>query len=177
MKRILVITGPTCTGKSGCAVRLAEKLEGEIVSADSMQVYKYMDIGSAKPKREELEKVPHHMIGVIDPRERFSAARYQGMARASVDDILSRGKLPVIAGGTGLYINSIICDMDFAAPPADPAYRGDLEAMESDDLHRLLGKLDPEAALRIHPHNRRKLIRAVEAASAGSGVREFSLNR
>ena len=114
MNTIIIVGGPTACGKTEYAIEIAKALDGEIVSCDSMQLYTYMDIGSAKPNAHELAQVRHHLVDVIDPREKFSAAKYQKLAREAIDDILSRGKTPVIAGGTGLYINSVIYDMNFS---------------------------------------------------------------
>lgn len=165
---ILVVAGPTAAGKTAVSIALAKRYGGEIVSCDSMQLYKYMDIGSAKPTAAEMEEVPHHMIGVIDPREPFSVAVYQEMAKAAIADILERGKLPVICGGTGLYLNALLYEMDFGPSRRDDAYRKKLieiaEKEGEEALHRRLAEADPEAAARIHPHNVKRVIRALEAA-------------
>ena len=110
-KRILVIAGPTAVGKTEYAIEAAKAFNGEIVSCDSMQLYRYMDIGSAKPSMEEREEAVHHLIDFLDPREDFSVARYQSLARDAIDDIMTQGRLPIISGGTGLYLNSILYDM------------------------------------------------------------------
>lgn len=178
MKDILVIAGPTAVGKTEYAIELALRLGGEIVSCDSMQLYKYMDIGSAKPTKEEQARVKHYLVDEIDPREDFSVVRYQKMARAAIDEIHSRGKLPVISGGTGLYLNSLLYDMDFSAPPRQDGYRKELEAIAekqgSQALHERLAEKDPAAAKRIHPNNTKKIIRALEAVeTTGKGIRPF----
>ena len=180
-KRILVIAGPTAVGKTEYAIEAARAFNGEIVSCDSMQLYKYMDIGSAKPSQAERDQAVHHMIDFLDPREEFSVARYQEMARRTIDEILSRGKLPVISGGTGLYLNSILYDMDFAGASGNPGLREDLKAKAAaegpESLHRMLSELDPDAAERIHPNNVKKVIRAIERLEAGEGrVRPFDGN-
>ena len=126
--KILVIVGPTASGKTRLAVELAHEWNGEVVSADSMQVYRRMDIGTAKPTAEEMDGIPHHMIDVADPGEDFSAARYVEMASACVDGILARGRLPIVAGGTGLYIDSLLSGRTFAAFSPDSPLRGELEA-------------------------------------------------
>ena len=126
-KKILVIVGPTASGKTRMAVELAKAHNGEVVSADSMQIYRRMDIGTAKPTAEEMDGVPHHMIDVADPEEDFSVARYVEMAARCVDDVLARGKLPIVAGGTGLYIDSLLSGRTFAPSSPDRALRGDLE--------------------------------------------------
>ena len=165
---ILVIAGPTAAGKTAVSIAMAQRYGGEIVSCDSMQLYKYMTIGSAKPTKEEMGDVPHHMIDVIDPREDFSVAVYQEMATKAIDDILSRGKLPVICGGTGLYLNALLYDMDFGPSRRDDAYRQTLESFADEHgneaLHQRLNEADPSAAERIHPNNRKRVIRALEAA-------------
>lgn len=177
MNNIVIICGPTAVGKTEYAIAAAERLDGEIVSCDSMQLYKFMDIGSAKPTPEEQAQVRHHLIDAVDPREKFSAAKYQQLARKAIDDILSRGKLPVITGGTGLYINSIIYDMDFSAPPADEEERNDLYRIADENgaeyLHDMLKELDSSAAERIHPNNIKKVIRAIESARRGDNIPEF----
>ena len=180
-KRILVIAGPTAVGKTEYAIEAAKAFDGEIVSCDSMQLYKYMDIGSAKPSPEERGQAVHHLIDFLDPREDFSVARYQELAKAAIGDILSRGRLPIISGGTGLYLNSILYDMDFAGASGDPGLRGKLkakaEAEGPEALHRMLSELDPDAAGRIHPNNVKKVIRAIERLEAGEGhVRPFDGN-
>ena len=180
-RRILVIAGPTAVGKTEYAIEAAKAFDGEIVSCDSMQLYKYMDIGSAKPNESERAEAVHHLIDFLDPRDDFSVARYQDMARETIDDILSRGKLPVISGGTGLYLNSIIYDMDFAGAAGDEELRQSLKAKASSEgpeaLHDMLRELDPAAAERIHPNNIKKIIRAIERLKAGEGeVRPFDAN-
>ena len=122
-KQIIIIAGPTAVGKTEYAIETAKAINGEIVSADSMQLYKYMDIGSAKPTVEELSQVKHYLVDEIDPREKFSVAQYQKLAKAAIREIFDKGRVPVISGGTGLYINSLMYEMDFAAPPSDEAFR------------------------------------------------------
>lgn len=178
--RILVIAGPTAVGKTAFALQAAKRYDGEIVSCDSMQLYKYMDIGSAKPTPEERAEVPHHLIDCIDPLsgEDFSAARYSVLARKAIREIHDRGRLPIITGGTGLYLNAILYDMEFGDAPADPELRERLgriaEQQGSSELHRMLEKKDPAAAARIHPNNTKKIIRALERISGGeSSVHAF----
>lgn len=172
--RVLVIAGPTAVGKTAFAIEIAKRCGGEIVSCDSMQIYRYMDIGSAKPSREELAAVPHHLIDIVDPGEEFSVARYQKLAMEAIRDIHARGKLPVICGGTGLYLNSILYEMQFGEGPKDPALRERLERIAREEgsaaLHGLLLQKDPEAAARIHPNNAKKLIRALERLELGEGA-------
>lgn len=176
-RQIIIIAGPTAVGKTEYAIETAKAIDGEIVSADSMQLYKYMDIGSAKPSKSELAQVKHYLVDQIDPREKFSVAKYQRLAKAAILEIFAKGKIPVISGGTGLYINSLMYEMDFAAGPADDLLRKQLEQLASEKgreyLHMELARLDPEAAARIHPNNTQKIIRAIEAARNGSKVKSF----
>lgn len=174
MKKILVIAGPTAVGKTKYALDLAKTFDGEIVSCDSMQLYKFMDIGSAKPTKSELAQVKHYLIGEVDPREVFSVAKYQQLAKKAIQEVHKKGKLPIIAGGTGLYLNALLYDMDFSTPPRQDDYRKTLEQEESQTLHARLLKSDPEAAARIHPNNKKKLIRALEAVeTTGEGIKPF----
>ena len=177
-KQIIIIAGPTAVGKTEYAIETAKAINGEIVSADSMQLYKYMDIGSAKPTAEELSQVKHYLVDEIDPREKFSVAQYQKLAKAAIREIFDKGRVPVISGGTGLYINSLMYEMDFAAPPSDEAFRKELEdtALKKgrDYLHSKLAELDPDAAARIHPNNVKKVIRAIEAAQIGNKIKDFN---
>jgi len=172
-KRILVVAGPTAVGKTEYAIEAAKTFNGEIVSCDSMQLYRYMDIGSAKPTRQEREEAVHHLIDFLDPREDFSVARYQTLARKAIEDIMGRGRLPIISGGTGLYLNSILYDMDFASAGGDEALREELTAKAENEgpqaVHDILRDLDQEAADRIHPNNLKKVIRAIERLQAGEG--------
>ena len=177
--KILIVAGPTAVGKTETAIQLATRFAGEVVSADSMQIYRFMDIGSAKPTPEEQERAVHHLVDVIDPSKPFSVAEYQPLAKEAIADVFSRGKLPIISGGTGLYVNSLIYDMDFSSPPGDKEYRRELEELAkregSEVLHRMLAELDPAAAERIHPNNEKKIVRALEILHEGQDrVREFS---
>ncbi|MBQ4339839.1 MAG: tRNA (adenosine(37)-N6)-dimethylallyltransferase MiaA [Firmicutes bacterium] len=178
-RKILILAGPTAVGKTEYSLELAKLLDGEIVSADSMQLYKYMDIGSAKPTKEEMAQAVHHMVDEIDPREEFSVFIYSEMAKKAIEDIFSRGKTPIISGGTGLYINSLIYKMDFSAMPDNKEGRKKLENIAEtkgkEALHDMLKEKDPKAAERIHPNNVKKVIRALEMLEEGQGrVREFS---
>ncbi len=180
VRKIIAVAGPTAVGKTEYAVSIAEQVGGEIVSCDSMQLYRYMDIGSAKPSADDMARVRHHLVGDIDPAEHFSAAKYQKMAKSAIDAIFDAGKTPVISGGTGLYLNSLLYDMDFGTPPVkDSQYRKKLEAVARNNgpasLHARLRKKDPEAAKRIHPNNVRRVIRALEAVeTAGGPLDDFS---
>ena len=178
MRQIIVVAGPTAVGKTKYAIEIAKAFDGEVVSCDSMQLYKYMDIGSAKPTPEEQAQVKHHLVDEIDPGEPFSVARYQKLAKEAIEDIFARGKTPVIAGGTGLYLNALLYDMDFSAPPRDESYREqlykDAEEFGPVYLHNKLQMVDPEAAERIHPNNIKKVVRALEAAEGGNKVKDFA---
>ena len=164
MNNIICVAGPTASGKSALAVELAKLLDGEVVSCDSMQIYRRMDIGTAKPTVDEMQGIPHHMIDICDPEEAFSVSRYCEMATPIVDDILARGKTAIIAGGTGLYMDSLIRGNDFAPVPAT-GHRERLEQrLEQEGLAALceeLGKIDPEALQRSQ-NNPRRIIRALE---------------
>jgi tRNA dimethylallyltransferase len=177
---LLVIVGPTAVGKTKLAIAAARALSGEIVSADSMQIYRGMDIGNAKPTAEERREAVHHLIDFADPALDFSVAEYQKRARAAIFEIAGRGALPILVGGTGLYVNAVLYDMDFSAPPRGRAFREKLlrEAAErdADRLHERLRAVNPEAAARIHPNNVKRVVRAIEIAeSAGAdALRPFS---
>ena len=165
MNKIICVAGPTASGKTALAVELAKELHGEVVSCDSMQVYKYMDIGTAKPTIEEREGVVHHMLDVAEPQEDFSVSRYCRMASPIIDDILSRGKTAIIAGGTGLYMDSLIRGNEFAPYPST-GRREQLEARaEQEGIEVLMDQLkavDPETAARLHLSDRKRIIRALE---------------
>jgi len=162
---VIVITGPTATGKTALGAALAKKLGGEVVSADSMQIYKRMDIGTAKPTADEMLGVPHHMIDLVPPDAAYSAARFVSDAAACVDDILSRGRLPVIVGGTGLYIDSLLSGRDFAQQP-DPGLREQLsaeyDAAGGEAMLSRLSQYDPESARKLHPNDKKRIVRALE---------------
>ena len=164
--KLVVITGPTASGNTALGVALARRLGGEVVSADSMQIYRGMDIGTAKPTPEEMQGVPHHMIDIADPTENYSVSRYAAEAAACVDDILARGKLPVVVGGTGLYIDSLIAGRTFADGTADTALRQELseryDEIGGEGLLGELRKVDPERAAKLHPADKKRIVRAME---------------
>ena len=165
MKNIICIAGPTASGKTALAVALAKAVNGEVVSCDSMQIYKRMDIGTAKPTAEEMEGIPHHMLSVAEPEEDFSVSRYCNMASPIVEDILARGKTAIIAGGTGLYMDSLIRGNTFAPYPST-GRRQELEKIAAEQgieaVLSQLQKVDPESAARLHPSDQKRIIRAME---------------
>lgn len=173
-ERVVVILGPTATGKSNCAIEVARRLNGEIISGDSMLVYQGMNIGTAKPTEEELALVPHHLVNILPPDANFNVVDFVTEAKRLITEINARGHLPIIAGGTGLYIKALLEGYEFSEVDEDAELRSRLEkeAEEKgpDALYQKLMDLDPEAAKIIHPNNVRRVIRALEAAMGGSHV-------
>jgi tRNA dimethylallyltransferase len=173
----IVIVGPTAVGKTEYAIEIAQKYNGQIVSADSMQIYKGFDIGSAKPTVDELSAVKHHLIDIIDPLTDFSVAEYQKLATDIIKDLFKNDIMPVIAGGTGLYVNSLLYDMDFSHTGKQDRFREKMECEAqqygNEYMHKLLEVRDPEAAKRIHPNNLKRVIRALELLETSEG--EYSL--
>ncbi|HEY8431112.1 MAG TPA: tRNA (adenosine(37)-N6)-dimethylallyltransferase MiaA [Sandaracinaceae bacterium] len=165
MTRVLVIGGVTASGKTAAAIEIAKALGGELVGADSVQVYRGFDIGSAKPTAEELGGVRHHLIDVLDPDQDIDAARYAELASAAIEDIAARGKLPIVVGGTGLWMRALLRGL-VELPEPDPAVRARIEAehdaVGGPAMHARLRRLDPRAAARIHPNDRRRIVRALE---------------
>lgn len=165
-KKILVIGGPTAVGKTELSIELAKRLNGEIISADSMQIYKYMNIGSAKVSKEEMNGIPHHLIDVVDPSKNFSVADYKEYGEKAIKEIISEGKLPIIVGGTGLYINSLTCNMNFTEAEKDEEYRKELDKLANEHgnnyIHEMLKDIDPISYKEIHANNRKRVIRALE---------------
>ncbi|MBQ9115983.1 MAG: tRNA (adenosine(37)-N6)-dimethylallyltransferase MiaA [Clostridia bacterium] len=161
--RVIAVVGPTASGKTALSVELARRLDGEIISCDSMQIYKGMDIGTAKVTDEEKRGVPHHLIDIISPESDFSCSEYSGLAKAAIEDIASRGKTPIFCGGTGLYLDSVLKNTEFSTAGKDDEYRQMLEACYSpSELHRKLTEVDPESAAAIHENNVKRVIRALE---------------
>lgn len=164
-KNLIILTGPTAVGKTDLSIKLAKLVNGEIISADSIQVYKHLDIGSAKITVEEMDGVRHHLIDVLDPEESFNIATFKAMADEAIDDIYSRGKLPIITGGTGFYIQSVLYDINFA-DNEDDGYRQTLELIAKDKganfIHSMLRDIDPVSADNIHANNVKRVIRALE---------------
>ncbi|MBR2949681.1 MAG: tRNA (adenosine(37)-N6)-dimethylallyltransferase MiaA [Lachnospiraceae bacterium] len=165
-KPLIVLTGPTAVGKTALSVKLAKALDAEIISADSMQVYKGMDIGSAKIRKEEMDGIRHHLIDILDPKEEFNVVLFQKLAKEAIADITGRGKIPILAGGTGFYIQAVLYDIDFTQTQEDTSYREALELLASQKgaqyLHDMLRKVDPASAEAIHANNVKRVIRALE---------------
>lgn len=166
MRPLIIITGPTAVGKTALSVRLAKAIGGEIISADSMQVYRHMDIGSAKIKKEEMDGVPHYLIDILDPEEEFNVTVFQKMAKEAVEEIYSHGHIPIVAGGTGFYIQALLYDIDFTENGEDTSIRMELEKLGQERgaeyLHNLLRDIDPDSAEEIHENNLKRVIRAIE---------------
>lgn len=165
-KPLVVLTGPTAVGKTKLSISLAKALNGEIISADSMQVYKYMDIGSAKITEKEMDGVPHHLINVLSPFEEFHIVRFQELAKKAMEDIYNRGKTPVFVGGTGFYIQAITKDIDFTEGEENKQYREELSRLAAEKgnefLHEMLREVDKKSAEEIHANNVKRVIRALE---------------
>ena len=163
---LLVIVGPTASGKTALAVQLAKKFNGEIINADSMQIYKEMSIGSAKPTLQEQEGIPHHLIDIVSVAESFTVSQYEKLATKSIFDVYNRGKTPIVCGGTGLYIRSILYDMSFSNSNLDTSIREELQQYVDkngkDALHLLLVEIDEVAAQKLHPNDVKRVIRAIE---------------
>src|SRR5438045_818012 len=166
---VIAIVGPTASGKTALAMRVAERLGGEIVSADSRQVYRGMDIGTAKPSAEERARIRHHLIDVADPGERYDVLRYQRDGRAALAEVRARGHVALVVGGTGLYVRALLDGLDLASLPHDPAVRARLESEDPATLHDRLRAVDPDAASRVDPRNRRRLVRYVEVVTLAGG--------
>ena len=163
---LIVLTGPTAVGKTSLSISLAKAVNGEIISADSMQVYKKMDIGSAKIRSEEMQGIPHYLVDVLEPEEEFHIVKFQQMAKKAMEDIYSRGKIPILVGGTGFYIQAVTKDIDFTEAQQENDYRKELEVLAEEKggehLHDMLRKVDPVSADAIHAHNVKRVIRALE---------------
>lgn len=163
---IVILTGPTAVGKSALSIALAKKINGAIISADSMQVYRHMDIGSAKISRKEMQGIPHYLIDELEPWEEFHVVRFAALAQKYLAQIYAEGKIPVLVGGTGFYIQALLYDIDFTEQESDEAYRKELEALAEEKgaqhLHRMLREVDPASAEAIHANNIKRVIRALE---------------
>jgi tRNA dimethylallyltransferase len=165
-QKLVVITGPTAVGKTKLSIELAKRIGGEIISADSMQVYKYMNIGTDKISRDKMEGVPHHLIDFLDPHEDFNVFIFQKLVKEAIEGIASRGKVPIIVGGTGFYIQAVLYDIDFTETDEDETYRHELDKRALSEgvhvLHEELRAVDPESAAAIHENNSKRVIRALE---------------
>ena len=166
-KPLIILAGPTAVGKTALSIRLAKETGAEIISADSMQVYRGMDIGSAKITKEEMAGVPHYLVDVLEPEEDFNVVRFQNMAKDAAAEIWSKGKIPLVVGGTGFYIQALLYDIDFTENDGDESYRRELEKKASDEqgaleLYEMLRNTDPKSAQEIHPRNIKRIIRALE---------------
>lgn len=165
-KKLVILTGPTAVGKTRLSVKLAKEIGGEIISADSMQVYRHMDIGSAKITKEEMEGIPHYLVDILDPKENFNVFLFQKLAKKAMEQIYENGHIPILVGGTGFYIQSVLYDIDFEENEGDSAYRKELEALSAEKgaayLHDMLKKVDARSAEQIHENNVKRVIRALE---------------
>lgn len=165
-KPLVVLTGPTAVGKTKTSIMLAKRIGGEIISADSMQVYRGMDIGSAKITKQEMEDIPHYLIDILEPEEEFNVVLFQKKAKEAMDTIYKKGKIPILVGGTGFYIQSVLYDIDFTKEETDKTYREELEKLAEEKgtfvLHEMLQQADPESAEQIPANNRKRVIRALE---------------
>jgi tRNA dimethylallyltransferase len=166
MNRVIVIVGPTASGKTNLSIELAKRLNGEIISADSMQIYKHMDIGTAKPTIDEMQGIKHYLIDEVLPNEEFNVVKFKELAEKYIEEILAKGKLPIIAGGTGLYISSLVDNINFSESQCDWELREELkkevDEFGAEYLHNKLKQVDEEAANNIHPNNIKRVIRALE---------------
>ena len=166
MKNLVVITGPTAVGKTDISIKLAKEINGEIISADSIQVYKGLDIGSAKITQDEMDGVKHYLIDVLEPTDDFDIYTFKQMAEEAIEEIYAKGKVPIIVGGTGFYIQSVLYDVDFEETEVDMEYRKELEELAKNNgneyVHKMLEEVDPEYAAGIHPNNLKRVIRALE---------------
>jgi tRNA dimethylallyltransferase len=179
INKVVILVGPTAVGKTDISIDLAKELNGEIISSDSMQIYKHFDIGSAKPTVEEMDGIPHYLIDEIDPFRNYSVSDYQEKAKGYIKDIFSRGKTPIVTGGTGLYVNALMYDMDFSKSASAPEYRVSLEKLAEEHgnkyIHEMLKDVDEKSYNKIHFNNLRKVIRALEVLHVtGQTIDDFS---
>ncbi|NMM62684.1 tRNA (adenosine(37)-N6)-dimethylallyltransferase MiaA [Clostridium sp. P21] len=180
MKDLFILAGPTAVGKTDISIKLAQRLNGEVISADSMQIYKYMDIGSAKVTKEEMQNIPHHLIDIIEPNINFNVSEYKKMVEEKIDYISSKNKLPMLVGGTGLYINSLIYNYDFTEASTDYEYRNYLHHLAETEgkeyVHSLLKEVDIESFNRLYPNDLKRVVRALEVYKlTGKTISEFNL--
>ena len=164
--KVIVICGPTASGKTALSIKLAKEIDGEIISSDSMQIYKYMDIGTAKPSKDEMQGIPHHLIGFVEPNQRYSVADFKKLAEEKIEEILAKGKTPIIVGGTGLYVDSLIYGIEYQNIEFDEKYRNELEErVQKEGLEKLYeeaGKIDPQAIQKISPNDQKRILRILE---------------
>lgn len=174
--QVLIILGPTATGKSALAIKLAKKFKGEVISADSRQVYKGLNVGTGKVTKKEMEGVPHHLLDVADPKKQFSASEYKTLAENSLRYIVAKSKLPIIAGGTGFYIDTITCAANFPNVPPNPEFRKKMLEKSPEELFKLIQKKDPARATSVDRNNKLRLVRALEIIEVLGKVPKFSGN-
>jgi tRNA dimethylallyltransferase len=179
MKNLFILAGPTAVGKTDISIKLAKKLNGEIICADSMQIYKYMDIGSAKITKDEMQGVPHHLIDIIEPKDSFNVSQYKVYAERTIDYILNKKKLPMLVGGTGLYINSLIYNYEFTDASTDEKYRLYLQQLAEKSgkeyIHNLLKDVDIESYNKLYPNDLKRIIRALEVYKlTGKTISQFN---
>lgn len=179
MKNLVILAGPTGVGKTDISIKLAKDINGEVISADSMQIYKYMDIGSAKVKKDEMGGIPHHLIDFLDPKENFSVSDYKQMAEKAIDNVLLNNKIPMLVGGTGLYINSLINNYDFTSAHCDLEYRKYLEEQAllygKNYIHEMLKSIDIMSYNKLFPNDLKRVIRALEVYKlTGTPISEFN---
>lgn len=179
MKKLFILGGPTAVGKTSISVKLAKELRGEIISADSMQIYKYMDVGSAKISKEEMEGIPHHLVDIVSPEEEFSVIDFKERASAAIEDISLRGCLPMVVGGTGFYINSLIFNYSYTSAEKDEDYRKYLENLAAREgntyVHEMLKNIDSESYERLYPNDLKRVIRALEVYKlTGQTISEYT---
>lgn len=181
MEKVICIVGPTASGKTGLAIELAKKYNAEIISADSMQIYKGLNVGTAKVTEEEAQGIPHHIIDVCNVEDKFSVADFKQMCYDKIEEIHSRGKNVIIAGGTGLYVNAVVYNMNFKDEDIDESYRKELETIAltegKEKLYEMLVKLDPESAKQIHMNNVKRVIRAIEIASKTNTLKSVHMQQ
>ncbi len=168
--KVIVICGPTASGKTALSIELAKKINGEIISSDSMQIYKYMDIGTAKPSEEEKQGIPHHLIGFVEPNQRYSVADFKKDAETAIDEVLKKGKIPIVVGGTGLYIDSLIYGIEYQDIKLDEKYRQELEKRAEEEglekLYKEAQEIDPQAMEKISPNDKKRILRVLEIYKA-----------
>ena len=181
-KNLFILAGPTAVGKTDISIKIAQKLNGEIISADSMQIYKYMDVGSAKVTSGEMKGIPHHMIDIVEPDQSFNVSEYKKLAEEKIGEIYSRNRLPMVVGGTGLYINSLICSYDFTEAETDQEYRSYLMALAESKgkgyVHGMLKDVDCGSYERLYPNDLKRVIRALEVYKlTGVTITEYNSKR